>query len=128
MLDVEQYRAWLKLRKASTLTCPHCSRTFKIEPETEERVSSHHETKLKAAVQKQTFAQWINAQTEREDVVGRVARDLISECERIGREVAGMRTRGDLRWHCAHASADVSLERSMADVVWREWLRSQEDK
>ena len=69
-----------------------------------------------------TFSQWITQQVGREDPIGVLARDLISECRRIGKEPAAMRIRTDLLWHCMHAPRELHLTRDIGRQAWAEWV------
>lgn len=70
-----------------------------------------------------TFSQWITRQVGREDPVGVLARDLVSECRRVGREPAALRYRIDLLLYCAHAPRALNLSREVGKAAWKEWIQ-----
>ncbi len=74
-----------------------------------------------------TFAAFVCQQVERTDSVGALARDLMSESQRIGREIAALRNRRDLIYHAMHAPKEIGLTRADAVQLWEEFIVAERE-
>jgi hypothetical protein len=112
MMGSEEYKAWLTSRKGASKK----GTIVKI-------------AKLKPPVVPVTpFLTWLLAQVERQDDVGRLARDVQGERKRIGRPLDHLNSRTDLLWYCDMAPASIGLSRIAGLCAWREWLQVERDR
>jgi hypothetical protein len=89
---------------------------------TTQRRVTRPKTRAVDAMPVATFRDWILRQVDRSDLIGTLARDLIAETQRLGREPAALRYHADLLWHCEHAPAELKLSREVGREAWRQWL------
>jgi hypothetical protein len=106
MMNSDEYKAWLASRKSKN-----------------KKVKTVKTPKAKPVVVSEVpFLDWLLAQQERQDDVGRLARDVASERKRIGRPLDYLNDRTDLLWYCGMAPKSAGLSRALGVIAWSEWL------
>lgn len=102
MKTTREYRAWLQERRGKPM---------KVK-------------KKIAKIEEKPFLTWLLEQVERQDDVGRLARDVASEQKRIGRPLTALNNHVDLFMYCEHAPASVVLSREIGKRALLEWVES----